>query len=248
MMTEEDKFLFDLQGFLVLPGVLSRKECEELSKLSDAAWPAQPEDLGLRRTEAITQWGPDFLNLIDHPKVLPYLIELIGPRLRADHDYCIFMQPGASGQDIHGGPMSYESDHWYHYQDGVIRNGLMVATWVLRDVEPDDGGFVCIPGSHKTNFIKAVPREALKQTYRPDYVIQPSLRAGDVLLFTEALIHGTATWRGSQERRVLLFKYSPPHSSWAKVPYNLNDYPNASPQQQRLMAPPSVEDHAKVLS
>lgn len=248
MFTEEEKFRFDLQGFIVLPGVLTRAECTLLSELSDNAWPRQPEDGAFRRTEAISRWGGEFLNLIDHPCVLPYLVELIGPRLRADHDYCIFMRSGADGQNIHGGPMRYESDHWYHYHDGVMRNGLMVATWVLNDAEPGDGGFVCIPGSHKTNFIDAVPRDVLTQEYRPDYVIQPELRAGDVLLFTEALIHGTATWRGSQERRALLYKYSPPHSSWAKVPYNLQHYPDASPQQQRLMAPASVEDHAKVLN
>ena len=248
MFTEEEKFRFDLQGFIVLPGVLTRTECTLLSELSDAAWPRQPGDGAFRRTEAISRWGGEFLNLIDHPRVLPYLVELIGPRLRADHDYCIFMRSGADGQNIHGGPMRYESDHWSHYHDGVMRNGLMVATWVLNDAEPGDGGFVCIPGSHKTNFIDAVPKDVLTQEYRPDYVIQPELRAGDVLLFTEALIHGTATWRGSQERRALLYKYSPPHSSWAKVPYNLQHYPDASPQQQRLMAPASVEDHAKVLN
>ena len=248
MFTDEEKFRFDLQGFIVLRGVLTRAECTLLSKLSDTAWPRQPGDGAFRRTEAISRWGGAFLNLIDHPCVLPYLVELIGPRLRADHDYCIFMRSGADGQNIHGGPMRYESDHWYHYHDGVMRNGLMVATWVLNDAEPGDGGFVCIPGSHKTNFIDAVPRDVLTQEYRPDYVIQPELRAGDVLLFTEALIHGTATWRGSQERRALLYKYSPPHSSWAKVPYNLQHYPNASPQQQRLMAPASVEVHAKVLN
>lgn len=248
MFTDEEKFRFDLQGFIVLRGVLTRAECTLLSKLSDTAWPRQPGDGAFRRTEAISRWGGAFLNLIDHPCVLPYLVELIGPRLRADHDYCIFMRSGADGQNIHGGPMRYESDHWYHYHDGVMRNGLMVATWVLNDAEPGDGGFVCIPGSHKTNFIDAVPRDVLTQEYRPDYVIQPELRAGDVLLFTEALIHGTATWRGSQERRALLYKYSPPHSSWAKVPYNLQHYPDASPQQQRLMAPASVEDHAKVLN
>ena len=248
MFTDEEKFRFDLQGFIVLRGVLTRAECTLLSKLSDTAWPRQPGDGAFRRTEAISRWGGAFLNLIDHPCVLPYLVELIGPRLRADHDYCIFMRSGADGQNIHGGPMRYESDHWYHYHDGVMRNGLMVATWVLNDAEPGDGGFVCIPGSHKTNFIDAVPKDVLTQEYRPDYVIQPELRAGDVLLFTEALIHGTATWRGSQERRALLYKYSPPHSSWAKVPYNLQHYPDASPQQQRLMAPASVEDHAKVLN
>ena len=47
---------------------------------------------------------------MDHPKVLPYLIELIGPRVRLDHDYAIYMRHGADSQPIHGGPMRYESD------------------------------------------------------------------------------------------------------------------------------------------
>jgi len=40
---------------------------------------------------------------------------------------------------------------------------------------------------------------------RPHYVVQPEVEAGDVLFFTEALIHGTAPWTASHERRALLF-------------------------------------------
>lgn len=246
MLSEEEKFRFDLQGYLIIPGVLSRQECSALSQLCDTHWPLQPGDDLFRRAEAISRWGQPFLDLMDHPTTLPYLLELIGPRVRVDHDYCIFMRTGAQGQDIHGGPMRYESDHWYHYHDSVMRNGLTVATWVLSDAGLGDGGFVCIPGSHKTNFIRSVPGEVLRQERRPDYVIQPELTAGDVLIFTEALIHGTAPWLSKKERRALLFKYSPPHSSWAKTPYDLENYPSATPQQQRLMAPPSVENHAEI--
>ncbi len=68
-----------------------------------------------------------------------------------------------------------------------------------------------------------------------------------MLIFTEALIHGTMPWRAAHERRTLLYKYSPPHSSWAKRPYDPDDYPGASERQRRLMAPPSVEDHEAVV-
>ena len=40
----------------------------------------------------ISQWGPATLRLIDHPEVFPYLIELLGPELRMDLDYCILSQ------------------------------------------------------------------------------------------------------------------------------------------------------------
>jgi hypothetical protein len=247
VLSDEQKFLFDLEGYLVLPGVLSADECDALNEAADRAWPRTPEDGPFRRQEAITLWGKPFLDLMDHPKVLPVLVELIGSRLRIDHDYSIFMQQGAPSQVIHGGPRRIETDHWYYYSDGVMRNGLTVATWALSDAAEGDGGFVCIPGSHKTNFMHNLPGPVRDQTETPHYVRNPPLRKGDVLIFTEALMHGTRQWKAGHERRALLYKYSPPHSTWRIEPYDLSNYPEASPQQRRLMAPPSVERHEKVI-
>ena len=128
-----------------------------------------------------------------------------------------------------------------------MRNGLTVATWALTDARPGDGGFVCVPGSHKTNFLKALPDDVRRFDRTTDYVVQPELLAGDVLIFTEALIHGTTTWTADHERRTLLYKYSPPHSTWRKRSFDLSAYPDATEQQLRLMAPPSVEAHERVL-
>jgi hypothetical protein len=94
MLSDEEKFRFDLEGYLVIPGVLSPCECTQLSKLSDNVWPRQPQDGDFRRTGQVCQWGEEFRNLMDHPRVLPYLVELIGPRVRLDHDYAIYMQKG----------------------------------------------------------------------------------------------------------------------------------------------------------
>ncbi len=246
VLTEEQKFLFDLRGFLVLPGVLSRDDCERLIRFADHVWPRQPEDGPYRRTGEVSQWGKPFLDLIDHPKVLPYLAELIGSKLRLDHDYCIFMREAASRNQLHGGPFRYETDHWYRYHDGVMRNGLTVATWNLTDAPAGAGGFTCVPGSHKSNFLKHMPADVARFERDADWVVQPPMQAGDVLIFTEALIHGTAEWKAKHERRTLLYKYSPPHSTWAKRFYNLDDYPDATDRQRRLLAGPSVEAHERV--
>ncbi|MCY4655542.1 MAG: phytanoyl-CoA dioxygenase family protein [Gammaproteobacteria bacterium] len=247
VLTNEEKFLFDLQGFLVIKGVLDPDECARLSRLADSVWPRQEGDGHYRRTGNVSLWHPEFLNLTDHPKLLPYLIELMGPRLRLDHDYCIFMTKHPLNHYLHGGPTPLETDHWYRYQDGVMRNGLTVATWALTDAQEGDGGFVCVPGSHKTNFLRYFPRDVAKHERMVDYVYQPVLAAGDVLIFTEALIHGTREWQSENERRTLLFKYSPPHSSWALKPYDLEQYSHATDQQKRLLAGPSVHAHPPVV-
>ena len=94
-LTDEDKFLFDLRGFLVVKNVLGADECAELVALADAVWPREPEDGPYRRCNGISRWHQRFVDLIDHDKLLPYLIELVGSRLRIDHDYCIFMRKAA---------------------------------------------------------------------------------------------------------------------------------------------------------
>ena len=242
MMTPEEKFLFDLEGYLVVRGVLDPARVAELNALADEAFPGEHDESGLRRTSRVSQWGPDFRDLIDHPRLLPYLVELLGPKFRIDHDYCMFMRRGATAGSIHGGPAPQlgESDHWYRYHDGVIRNGLTVFTYCLSDNGPGDGGFCCIPGSHKSNLITSIPRDVVHHERRPHYVYQPEASAGDVIIFTEALVHGTLQWQADHERRALLYKFSPGHSSWASTYYDPADYPGATEQQLRIMAPPSV--------
>ena len=68
-MTDEEKFRFDLQGYLIIKGVLSRRECGELSDLADVAWPEQQEDGPNRRDAFASLWHERFLDLVDHQLV-----------------------------------------------------------------------------------------------------------------------------------------------------------------------------------
>jgi ectoine hydroxylase-related dioxygenase (phytanoyl-CoA dioxygenase family) len=71
-------------------------------------------------------------------------------------------------------------------------------------------------------------------------VVQPAIEAGDVVIFTEALVHGTAPWTADHERLVLLYKYSPGNSAWMGEYYDLDQYTGLTEQQRRILAPPSV--------
>ena len=246
-MTDEEKFQFDLEGYLIVKGVLTKEELVELNDIGDENFSysfnhAMSED-------TVSIWGSPFRRLIDHPRIVPYLIELIEPKFRLDHDYCIFMDTDDTRGGLHGGPAhaSGEGDHWYTYRDGVMRNGLTVVTYFLTDAPDGAGGFACVPGSHKTNFKDLLPDDVRSFKRIPHYVTQPSVAAGDVLIFTEALIHGTVPWRAAHERRALLYKYSPGHSTWAKNHYDLTVYDDLTDQQRRIMAPPAVQDRGSVI-
>jgi len=241
IVTPEEKFMFDLEGYIVIKNVLTPEEVAALNALADQRFTEKREQAD-RRMSAVSQWGAEAQALIDHPKIVPYMLELLGPKFRIDHDYCIFMTKGGRAGGLHGGEghSDGEGDHWYRYRDGVMRNGLTVVTFFLTHADQGDGGFACVPGSHKSNFAKNLPDDVRMFERVPHYVTQPAVEAGDALIFTEALIHGTMPWAADHERRALLYKFSPGHSSWANTYYNPADYPTATEQQIRIMAAPSV--------
>ena len=77
-------------------------------------------------------------------------------------------------------------------------------------------------------------------------MVQPEVEVGDVVFFTEALIHGTMPWTAENERRSLLYKYSPGHSAWSGNYYNLNDYEELTERQKLMLAPPSIGGRSSI--
>ena len=79
MLSDEEKFTSIWKAILSFLGCLVPKSAQCMQQ-SDHVWPRQAQD-AFRRTASVSRWGAEFRNLMDHSKVLPYLIELIGPRV-----------------------------------------------------------------------------------------------------------------------------------------------------------------------
>jgi len=247
MVTLEDKFVFDLQGYIIIKNVLTEDEVTEINEVCDRIFPRSYDEVenlkeegSLRRTSRVSKWDPVCQRLIDHPGITPYLREFLGPTFRLDHDYCIFMKQGGDDKSIlHGGPETANGCQFYKHHNGTIRNGLSVLTFFFADAGPGDGGFACVPGSHKSNFLSDFPHDVRTFKRSEPYVVQPVVKAGDALFFTEALVHGTLPWSADHERRTFLYKYSPGHISYSQSYYNSNDYFEPTEQQKRILSPPS---------
>lgn len=118
---------------------------------------------------------------------------------------------GTEGFTLHGEGEPFRPWVGYHAANGVSYCAGVTVTWQLRDVAAGDGGFACVPGSHKSRYPK--PDGVRTADDHRGTVVQPAMRAGDVLFFMDgALTHGTLPWRGAGERRSILFKYA---SRWA---------------------------------
>jgi len=234
-LTASERYAFDVAGYLVRRGVLRPKELAALNAAVDAlALPVPGDDLASQRFAGHLHRSAAFVALLDHPAVFDVLVEVCGPVLRLDHAYGIVMAPGTGGLGLHGGGTPFDPAQFYVVNGGRVSCGLVAVQWCLVDHPPGAGGFRCVPGSHKAAFPPPDP-------VPPELVVDVPLAAGDVVIFTEALTHGTAPWRAAHQRRTLLYKYSPGNSSWGKdevLPPALA--PMLTPRQRLLFEPPYV--------
>jgi Phytanoyl-CoA dioxygenase (PhyH) len=239
-MTEAERYRFDLHGFLVRHGALSRGEIEALHAAIDVLdLPVPGADISTQRFSEHLGVTRRFRDLIDHPAVLDVVRELCGPNVRLDHAYGIVMSPGTSGLALHGGGVPFDPAQYYAVHGGRIHTGLVAVQWSLVDHPAGRGGFVCIPGSHKSGF-------PLPATFDRDLAVQIPLAAGDVVFFSEALTHGTLPWYGDEQRRTLVYKYSPGNSAWSQVTWPAELLEACTDRQRLLLQPPSVGRHRPV--
>ena len=241
-LTAQQRYFFDLNGYLVLDGVLPRRDVEHLDAMVDAQrmLPPGPSIESQRFGDEFLRWDAGFRDLLDHPAVLPILRDLLGDYLRLDHAYGIRMASRSSGLGLHGGGTPFDPSQYYLHRGGRMYNGLTTVTWPLVDSGPGEGGFGCIPGGHKAN-------EPLPPEIPADWVREIPLAAGSVLVFTEALTHCTIPWTAPHERKAVLFKYSPGHLAWGvwKEPSRAL-WRSLTGQQRRLFQPPSVSPREPV--
>lgn len=241
-MTDEEKYLFDLQGYLTVPKALTKTQLKALNRIFDE----QVEEHCTAKTQThrftgLLDWGKPYRNLIDNAKILPYLQDIVGPKPRVDHLYGDVIRKGLSpiGAHLHGGASPFDPSMYYRFQDGRMYNGLIVVAYNLRDVGPEDGGFACVPGTHKSNY--PFP-ESWKDMSKK---IHPSIRrvygpAGTAIIFTEALTHGPLPWTADHERRTLFYKYSPHTVSWSAEYFDASQYPGLTDSQKAFLEPPNA--------
>jgi hypothetical protein len=240
-MTEAERYRFDLHGFLVRPGAIPDHDVVALNAAIDVlGLPMPGPSIGSQRFTDFLPIARRFRDLIDHSATLEIVRETCGPYVRLDHAYGIVMSRGTSGLGLHGGGTPYDPAQHYRADGGRIRTGLIAAQWALVDHPPGAGGFMCIPGSHKSGY-------QLPGTFDRELVVEIPMRAGDVVVFTEALTHGTLPWQGAEQRRTLVFKYSPGNSAYSHVQWPDELLAACTPRQRLLLQPPSVGGHQPVV-
>ena len=225
-MDARERYFWDLTGYIVVKNVLNSNQVAAANEAIDLHRDRiriADDNLGARDSQALRGTGrptmhdllqlerpycEPFRRMLVHPAVVLRLSVMCGTGFRLDHGpLLIFGVKGTEGLTMHGAGEPHRPHAAYNHQNGQSYCGGVTVSWQLADVNPGDGGFVCVPGSHKTGF--SMPSGVRTCDDDMGTVVQPAMRAGDVLFFMDgAQTHGTRPWRSERPRRSVLYKYA----------------------------------------
>ena len=221
-MTDNQKYVFDLKGWICLPGLLTDDQVgairEHVCRYLDApdALPAHERHFLAGPTQA----------LLDHPVIVGILNEIIGHARVASEDCYAFrydhgfaMRRTAVDEhdpfSPHGGGGLHAlvgNSHIYQHQWGKVHAGLTRVVCEINGVEEGDGGTLLLSGSHKAAFPRPDAATGIDSDLWESYTCPP----GSVLIFTEALCHSGRRWTNRNRERLALFNcYNAICSKWA---------------------------------
>ena len=253
-MTEDEKYLFDLNGYILVEDVLDAEDLVVSNEAVDrhldqgrhrdgeltlaGGSPGLEGEMGRGDLGGMLEWAKPwclpFRKMLVHERLVPYLNAILGPGFRLDHNMALlWMDKGCEGHTLHGssGP-HFDPNQYYIFRDGRMHNGLTVVSIQLTDVNPGDGGFALIPGSHKGNL--PCPEALRKNLGYQEHIRQITCKAGDAVIFTEATTHGTLPWTSDQPRRSIMTRYTAGNLAYVPAPV----VPEWADERQRAVLQP----------
>ena len=171
--TALEEYLFDLNGFVVLRGVLSASEIADCTREIDqiprsvprSGWHGfiqredHPEHRGISYQQVYEL--PAFSRIIDHPNLINYVARFVGGRDTFDYHHAPlyidenFYNIRGKGEAIpfHAGGHDVCKRMQFRYHNGRFACGQINVLIAHNDIGPGDGATMVIPGSHKSNII-----------------------------------------------------------------------------------------------
>ena len=223
MMTPEQRYLFDLTGYLHLKNVLTgetlRKCQEAVESYINTPEEQLPEDFGTkngRMYENGFAWAKCLEALVFHPAYWSIVRELTSRKPRFLRGTMLVNNAGNEEVDAGRFHCAREDFGWYSTRydcrDGQIYCDDFVIFPYFYDVNPGDGGLAVVPGSHKSNFARpdALFNGGDLGRGLPEFAVNLNAKAGDVLIISELLTHGALKWTPKDRKRVILaLRYAP---------------------------------------
>lgn len=208
-LTDEQRWLFDTKGWVLLPSLLSE---DELKPVREHLYKFVREPDSLPAHERWLMGGAAQV-LLDHPAIVGALNEFVAHAsmaneeaygFRFDGSFATIRKAGHDNFGPHGGHGIFAfsgNSHLYEMRPGQIHSGLTRVVWEINGVNAGDGGTLLLSGSHKAAFDRPASTNDRNSPLWDTYTCPP----GSVLMFTEALCHSGTRWNNTQRERCAVF-------------------------------------------
>ena len=244
-MTEQQERAFEEQGFIILEDFLTPPELARLlSAVDDVAEKIRKaQGLGPNDPFAIRNalaHHDAFLDLIDHPRMLPLVVDAIGWNIQIRTTHLDYRPPYPKAMQVGGVGLGGGEDREAGYRnvawhpdlagdflfeapslDGRLPFMEVKAFYVLSDLrESNSGNLWMVPGSHKRK-----PQE-LRDTNRnlaPGETVELKLAPGAAVLWRTATWHTVGPNLSDRIRKVMHIGY---HYRWLRP----TDYVQQAPE------------------
>jgi hypothetical protein len=212
MLTDAERYGFDCTGFFRRPGAV---DPDLIRRVWDAIVARHGTTLA-NKFPVMPSLGPVIYELLQHPLIAALSEFCCGEHFRIDHSF------GVSGglPQLHGGPdTSQRSCFWSRAGEHDILASRLSIGVVLLPQSAATGGVCYIPGSHNAFDRRRTGQQILQEVYggnlaHPD-IVCPTLEPGDIVAFSESIVHGDTGWRGSQQQRATIyFAATPGWMAW----------------------------------
>ncbi len=207
-LSDEEKFSFDLAGYFVRPAIITP---EEIAAIRDQIVRAIDDPQSLPEHHRGSPGGASSV-LLDHPRIVDVLHEVLGAQVRCDTTWFMVRKRGDSfdSAKIHRGAASPADPIFgYRVHNGRIHAGEVNVIIELTDVGPEDGGTGFIIGSHKANFPLPKSFESSDPDKRCEFYRSYACPAGSAVFFNENLLHVGPVWQRETPRIAVLSTYLP---------------------------------------
>jgi hypothetical protein len=210
-VSQDDKFAFDVRGYLHLRGALSAEEVveytcwmKEIDSLDTKAFNHDRQallDKFLNRpVSRVIDADPRFARFLDHPVSEKYLTEFLGADYHHIDNDLYYTPPGYKGGGWHRGVRTHATGH---LQNGRFICPMVKVFYCMTDVRAGEGAFTVVPGSHRTAFeIEMKDRIDL-----PAQHVFDDVNAGDVIVFNEALLHNGRPNLSQKTRKTIIVNF-----------------------------------------
>ena len=227
---------FERDGYLVVEDALDGVQVRALTAAVDRVWREDARDGGPLHRLGFVGRDAAFLELVDHPAILPRVVGLLGWNIYLYHSHL----------DVHP-PLSAPDARWTWHQDGGRQNvelesprprlSVKVAYFLTDVPTAAHGALRIVPGSHRS--------DTLSREREPADAVPLLVRAGTAVLFDRRLWHARGDNVSATIRKALFYAYT---YRWIRPRDDLGIDPNrlaglSAVRRQLLGAGTSVLGH-----